>query len=123
MLRSKEVSPLFILLGQLLIFTLSLLVSFICLSATEAEHAHDKRTEGAVKDKVASALDKITQHYQTGAPASPRTSQIYTNPPGSPETPHSPTSGSAGSILNLFKGGNGSSTNLQNASSTSSISR
>eukprot|EP00026_Physarum_polycephalum_P003301 Phypoly_transcript_03311.p1 GENE.Phypoly_transcript_03311~~Phypoly_transcript_03311.p1 ORF type:complete len:722 (+),score=144.11 Phypoly_transcript_03311:157-2322(+) len=98
--------------------------------ATQQEQAHDKRTEHAVKDKVATNLDKITQQYShTGItsppPASPRGSFILTSsgsPSASPEPPHSPSGGS-GSVINLFKGsaGNGSSSNLHNSASSASV--
>lgn len=94
--------------------------------ATEQLQAHDKRTEGAVKDKVADALAQINKQYQNShlsppPPASPRTSLVF-SPTGSPEMPPSP---SAAAVLNLFKGSGGatasSTSSLSNTSSVSSI--
>jgi hypothetical protein len=81
--------------------------------ATEHLQALDKRTEGAVKDKVADALAQINKHYQS-SPSSPRTSLIF-SPSGSPDINHSSTPSSP--LANNSFG------NLHSIGSTSSITR
>lgn len=89
--------------------------------ATEQLAAHDKRTEGAVKDKVADTLAQITQHYQnTHLSSSPSLGSPRFSMESPPPSPLQNSGGLPSSPLQSSSSNSSVSSNLSSSSLHSS---